>query len=364
MPIRDLETFLPDHRAAAALPRQPRRERHRRAGLVGARRGGGRAGAHVRADRRRRPLPRHERAARGEPPRRRGDDRRDEQRRRRDLRLPADRAAPRRLRGAVRHADRPRPREGRGPLRAALHARAGATRTCPARWRRPASSRSRSTARATSSCTASCSRACRRWSRSRRAARARRTGLVPRSRSAPGSTAISFTSVSASSASGWDSPTTPPPAKQCAVRPASRPQRSADAELAVLEGVHPAHRRRVPAAVHLLQLADERLGARPRLAADRRRRVQRARQLDALSGCASCARTGVARCWMLATFTSAGSSAGVTQTDSGCQRALDRVARRCGAPRGPWRCAGAARRGGRRPPGPRCGGSSRPARRC
>ena len=38
-----------------------------------------------------------------------------------------------------------------------------------------------------------------------------------------------------------------------------------------------------------------------------------------LNRCASCARTGVARCWMLANLIRPGSSAGVTQIDSGAQ---------------------------------------------
>ena len=49
MPIRDLETFFPAVDRAPALPRQPWRERHRRARLVGARRRRRSAGARVRA---------------------------------------------------------------------------------------------------------------------------------------------------------------------------------------------------------------------------------------------------------------------------------------------------------------------------
>ena len=164
MPIRDLETFLPTTGRAAALPREPRRERHRRpvsSGLGAAAVAPGRtfvltgdvglyhdmngllAASRLGV---------------------RGDDRRDEQRRRRDLRLPADRAPSRRLRGAVRDAHRPRPPRRSRTSTACASPACGATATCPARWPRPGSWRSRSTARATSSCTASCSRASPRWS--------------------------------------------------------------------------------------------------------------------------------------------------------------------------------------------------------
>ena len=199
---------------AAALPRQPRRERHRRAGLLGPRRRSGRArratfvligdvGLY------------HDMNGllAMQPPRRRGDDRRDEQRRRRDLRLPADRRAPRRLRGAVRHPDRAstssRSRRCTGCRSRGSARYADLARRSPGRgwWR------SRSTARATSSCTASCSQ------RVADGGRHGATGLSQRSsadrRQAPvstGSSAWSLTSVSASSASGSESATTPTPA--------------------------------------------------------------------------------------------------------------------------------------------------------
>ena len=81
-------------------------------------------------------------------------------------------------------------------------------------------------------------------------------------------------------------------------------------------------------------------------------------------GAVSWARIGVARCWMLAIFTSAGSGAAATHTAWGrSMRSMPR-ARRLRAPRGSSRRAGAARRGGRRRPGRRCGGSSRQAPAC
>ena len=115
-----------------------------------------------------------------------------------------------------------------------------------------------------------------------------------------GSTANSFTSVSASSASGLRLPHHAAAGE--AVGDATRDQAAAQrhAELAVLEGVHPAQRRGVPAAVHALQLAHQGLGARPWLAPDRRRRVQRARQVDDAQAAGRAARAPESRgagCW-------------------------------------------------------------------
>ena len=91
-----------------------------------------------------------------------------------------------------------------------------------------------------------------------------------------------------------------------------------DAELAVVVGVRPADGAGVPAAVQALQGGDQR---RRRARAARRPRPasgaagRRARPRD--SGWASCARIGVARCWMFATLISAGSSGAATQTACG-----------------------------------------------
>ena len=52
MPIRDVEAFFPPVAQAAPLPRQPRRQRDRRRGVVGARRRPGHGGAHLAAHRR------------------------------------------------------------------------------------------------------------------------------------------------------------------------------------------------------------------------------------------------------------------------------------------------------------------------
>ena len=76
-------------RDAGALPLQPRRERDRRADLLGNRRRRRQRPAHLDRHRRPRPLPRHERASRRSPRERPGADRRAQQRRRRDLRVPA-----------------------------------------------------------------------------------------------------------------------------------------------------------------------------------------------------------------------------------------------------------------------------------
>src|SRR5262245_8992161 len=54
----------------------------------------------------------------------------------------------------------------------------------------------------------------------------------------------------------------------------------ADADLAVLRGVHPADRARVPAAIDALELVDQLQRTIARLAADRRRRMQVPRQFD------------------------------------------------------------------------------------
>ena len=66
---------------------------------------------------------------------------------------------------------------------------------------------------------------------------------------------------------------------------------------------------------------------------------------------------------MFATLIRSGSAAAATQTDSGAERPLDPARDDLVLARGPWRSGAAAGRDGRRPPGRRCGGSSRPARR-
>ncbi len=78
---------------AVAVSRQPGRERDRWAGLIRPRGGCRRARADVRAARRSRALPRHERPAGLRAARRRSDARGAQQRRGRDLRLPAGRKA-------------------------------------------------------------------------------------------------------------------------------------------------------------------------------------------------------------------------------------------------------------------------------
>ena len=135
MPIRDVEALLPAVAQAAALPGQPRRQRDRRRGVVGAGRGAGERPAHLAADRRAGAAARRRRPAGGAPRRRRADDRLPRQRRRRDLRLPAGGRA-RRGRG-LRAATSPRRRawtSRRCFPRCASSARTGArTSGCTAR---------------------------------------------------------------------------------------------------------------------------------------------------------------------------------------------------------------------------------------
>ena len=64
MPVRDLDTFFGASTKPRELPRQPRRQRHRRRRVVGARCGREVAGARRAGDRRPLVLPRHERPAR------------------------------------------------------------------------------------------------------------------------------------------------------------------------------------------------------------------------------------------------------------------------------------------------------------
>ncbi len=108
MPIRDVEALFPQSRQAAALPRQQGGQRHRRRGLLGARRGAGHGPAHLAAHRRAGAAPRHRRADGRASRRRRAEHRLLGQRRRRHLRLPAAGLPrrPRALRGAHRHSRR------------------------------------------------------------------------------------------------------------------------------------------------------------------------------------------------------------------------------------------------------------------
>ena len=156
----------------------------------------------------------------------------------------------------------------------------------------------------------------------------------------------------------------PAPANRWASRSRSRALRRATqnspSSVASIQPTGPG----VPAAVHALELGDR-----------RERAARRGSPPTAGVGCsspasstaergsASWARIGVARCWMFATLTSSGSGAASTQTDVRAQRALDPPDDDLVLARGPCRCAAAARRGGRRPRGRRCAGSSRRARR-
>ena len=183
--------------------------------------------------------------------------------RRRDLRLPADRPAPRRLRGAVRDSHRARPREGRrsvrvallprqclwGPARCTERARAGRDSSQPAAQRGPAPgvvlagvlSRGRG-----------------REPRGAAGPGLARAGLRARQRwQQRHQLHLGLGQLGLGVRLSHDA------AARIAVRGAPGEQGAAqrDAELAVLERVHPTHRGRVPAAVHLLQLAHQRLGA-------------------------------------------------------------------------------------------------------
>ena len=180
-----------------------------------------------------------------------------------------------------------------------------------------------------------------------------------------GSSASSFSSVSASSASGSESATMPPPGEQMGRAVAQQRRAQGDAELAVLGGVHPADRARVPAAVHAPRAR--------RSAPSARRRARRRRPASgAAVPASSMAESGLGELGVdrrrevldVGHLDDPGSSAASTQTERGPSvraiRAdddpvLDAVL---------VAAAGAARRGGRRPPGRRCGASNRRARPC
>ena len=84
----------------------------------------------------------------------------------------------------------------------------------------------------------------------------------------------------------------------------------------------------------------------------------------ALRGSASCARTGVAEVLDVGDLDERRLLGGRHPDRERLERALDRAHDDRGARSGPSRCAAAARRDGRRPPGRRCAGSSRRARPC
>ena len=110
-----------------------------------------------------------------------------------------------------------------------------------------------------------------------RAAAARELRRQPAS---TGSSAPSLTSVSASSAAGSESRTTPTPGVQPGLAPAQQRTAQRDTELAVLVGVRPADRARVPAAIEALERGDHRHHGGVGLPAHGGRRVQPAGQLD------------------------------------------------------------------------------------
>ena len=268
----------PRRRTARAL--EPRRERDRRHGLLGVRRSRGRGGRGTgrAADRRRRARPRHRRAARGAPARSPADDRAAQQRRRRDLPLPRrSRARPTRSRSTSRR-------------------RTASTSPAPPRSTAASTSRPDTLAELRDAVETSIAGTATtiievRTDREQNLALHRRVAeaalaalrarLVITGRGYPestGSNAPSLTSVSASSATGSESRTIPPPAYRCATRPRTKRAPQRHAELAVAGGVGPPHRPRVPAAVEPLERRDQRRRDLQRLAADRRRRMRARRR--------------------------------------------------------------------------------------
>ena len=137
-----------------------------------------------------------------------------------------------------------------------------------------------------------------------------------------GSSAPSFTSVSASSAAGSEPATTPTRSEEVGLAVAQQGAAQGDAVFAVLGRVHPADRAGVPAAVHPLEVGDRGLGGRPEAPSNHQHQVPQAGHSIAECGSASWAITGVARCSMFATLTISGSSAASTQTACG-RRAPD-----------------------------------------
>ena len=114
----------------------------------------------------------------------------------------------------------------------------------------------------------------------------RRLGRTPQRSPGPalrpsssGSSASSLISVSASSAPGRSRRRSRSP-RRGGRAVAEQRRAQGDAELAVLGRVHPADGARVPAAVQLLELVDQRDAGLARLAADGGRRVQQPGQLD------------------------------------------------------------------------------------
>src|ERR1044072_4915217 len=132
-----------------------------------------------------------------------------------------------------------------------------------------------------------------------------------------GSNAWSLTSVSASSAAGSEPATTPTPAKRRASRSRSRALRRATqnspSSVASIQPTGPAYQPRSMRSRVVIVSAARDQGSPPAAGVGCRNPPSSNGQ----RGSASWARTGVARCWMLATLTISGSGACSTQTACG-----------------------------------------------
>ena len=184
----------------------------------------------------------------------------------------------------------------------------------------------------------------------------------PRQRSAQpassGSSASSLSSVSCKLGGGVGVRDDPAARVEMGVRSRSSAERSATqnspSSAASIQPTGPAYQpRSIPSSSSIS--AQRRLA---RLAADRRRRVQQARQLDRASAIGELGADrrrqvlDVARPWRRRARPRPG-----PRPSAGAARARS-AGRRCRARRGPWGCAASPRRGGRRRRGRRCAGSS------
>ena len=146
--------------------------------------------------------------------------------------------------------------------------------------------------------------------------------------------------------------------------PSSSAQRSAtQSSPSSVESIQPTGAR-VPPAVELLEPGDQLRGPFPGLAADGGGRMQRARQLDRAARLGELGADRRREVLDVRDLDRARAPRRPSPRPRAARASARSCARRSRAPSGPWRCAGAARRGGRRPPGRRCGASSRPARPC
>ena len=145
-----------------------------------------------------------------------------------------------------------------------------------------------------------------------------------------GSSASSLSSVSASSPAGSESATMPAPAKRWAMRSRSSAERRATqnspSSVASIQPTGPAYQPRSMSSSSEITRSATSAGSPPTAGVG----CSSAASSTAESGSASCACTGVARCWMLATLISSGSESASTQTDRGASlRAMRRATISC-----------------------------------